>query len=339
VKAIVSEKPGGPEVLALAELPDPVPGEREVVIDVRACALNRADLLQRRGSYPPPPGASAVLGLECAGVVSALGPGTAAVKVGDRVMALLAGGGYAERVAVHEQLTLPIPAPLDFNQAAAVPEAFLTASEALFGLGRTFPGEWVLIHAAASGVGSAAVQLARLAGARVLATTSERKRAAVESLGPERVVARESEDFAAVALELTAGRGVDVVIDLVGASYLAKHQECLGVLGRHVVVGLVGGAKAELDLGRVLTRRHQISGLVMRTRPLADKIAVVERFRRQWLHRLADGTLRPLVDRVFSLSDAAAAHAYMEANANVGKIVLAVPPVRGPLTPNATSTG
>jgi len=242
------------------------------------------------------------------------------------VMALLPGGGYAERVAVHEQLLLPIPEALDFVQAAAVPEAFLTASEALVSLGRVLPGDWVLIHAAASGVGSAAVQLARLAGARVIATTSAAKVEAVRALEPERVVARESEDFAGVALELTDGRGVDVIVDLVGAAYLAKHQSCLAVLGRHVVVGLVGGAKAELDLGRVLARRSSILGLVMRTRPLGDKIGVVERFRRQSLHRLADGTLKPLVDSVFSLRDAALAHARMEANQNIGKIVLEVLP-------------
>jgi len=322
VKAIVVSTPGGPEVLRVAEVPDPVPGEREVVIDVRAAALNRADLLQRRGVYPPPPGASSVLGLECAGVVSALGPGIAAAQVGDQVMALLPGGGYAERVAVHEQLLLPIPPGLSFEQAAAIPEAFLTASEALFTLGRTLPGEWVLVHAAASGVGSAAVQLACRAGARVLATTSAGKVARVRELGAERVVARESEDFVAAALEVTGGQGVDVIVDLVGGAYFAKHAACLGSLGRHVVVGLVGGAKAEIDLARVLSRRHSILGLVMRTRSVLDKIAVVERFRRQWLHRFADGGLVPLVDSVFPLADAAGAHERMEANANVGKIVL-----------------
>jgi putative PIG3 family NAD(P)H quinone oxidoreductase len=324
MKAMVCAKAGGPEVLELAEVNEPVAGEREVIVEVHAAALNRADLLQRRGVYPPPPGASPLLGLECAGVVSALGPGISAAKVGDRVMALLPGGGYAERVAVNEQLLLPIPEALDFINAAAIPEAFLTASEALFTLGRVVPGEWVLIHAAASGVGSAAVQLARAGGARVIATTSEKKVAAVRELGVEHVVDRDKEDFVRAALELTGGRGVDVVVDLVGAAYLAKHLECVAVLGRHVVVGLVGGAKAELDLGRVLSRRLSLLGLVMRSRPLADKIAVVERFRRQWLHRIEDGTLRPLVDRVFALEHAADAHRYMESNANVGKIVLKV---------------
>jgi tumor protein p53-inducible protein 3 len=324
MKAIVIRAPGGPEVLELREVPDPVPAEREVVIDVRATALNRADLLQRRGRYAPPPGSSGVLGLECAGVVSAAGAGVASVRVGDRVMALLGGGGYAERVAVHEQLTLPIPDVLDFERAAAVPEAFLTASEALFGLAKTQPGDWVLVTAAGSGVGSAAVQLARSAGARVLATTSAGKVERVARLGAERVVEREQEDFAAAALEVTGGRGVDVILDLVGASYLAKHQECLAVLGRHVVIGLLGGTKAEFDLSRVLSRRQSILGLIMRTRPLADRIRVVERFRREWLGRVASGELTPIVDVTFPLAEAARAHAHMETNENFGKIVLSI---------------
>ncbi|HEV8551599.1 MAG TPA: NAD(P)H-quinone oxidoreductase [Polyangiaceae bacterium] len=324
MQAIVAPHPGGPEVLRLGEVPDPVPGEREVVIDVRAAALNRADLLQRRGHYAPPPGATSVLGLECAGVVSALGPGIAAAKLGDRVMALLPGGGYAERVAIHEQLLLPVPPALDWTHAAAIPEAFLTASEALFSLGRVLPGEWVLVHAAASGVGSAAVQLARMAGARVLGTTSTPKVERVRELGAERVVARETEDFAEIALEVSAGRGVDVIVDLVGGAYFARHQACLASEGRHVVIGLVGGMKAEIELARVLSRRHQILGLVMRSRSVLDKIEVVERFRRAWLHRLVDGSLRPLVDSVFPLAEAGRAHARMEANENIGKIVLRV---------------
>jgi putative PIG3 family NAD(P)H quinone oxidoreductase len=324
MKAIVVTAPGGPNVLELRDVPDPVPREREVVIDVRATALNRADLLQRRGVYAPPPGAPDLLGLECAGVVSALGAGVASVRVGDRVMALLGGGGYAERVSVHEQLTLPIPDDLDFERAAAVPEAFLTASEALFRLGELMPREWVLIHAGGSGVGSAAVQLARAAGARVLATTTERKRERVQALGAERVVARETEDFAAVALDVTEGRGVDVILDLVGASYLAKHQQCLAVLGRHIVLGLLGGAKAELDLSRILSRRQSMLGLIMRTRPLADRIPVVERFRRDWLGRLASGELSPVVDSTFPLAEASRAHAHMETNTSFGKIVLSV---------------
>jgi tumor protein p53-inducible protein 3 len=324
MKAVLVTAPGGPECLQLGYVPDPIPGEREVVIEVHAAALNRADLLQRRGAYPPPPGASPILGLECAGVVRALGAGVSAARVGDRVMALLAGGGYAEQVAVNEQLLLAVPERLSFEQAAAVPEAFLTASEGLFGLGRLMPGEWLLVHAAASGVGSAAVQLARASGAQVLATTSGKKCDAVRALGAARVVDREQEDFVAVAHEVTGGHGVDVILDLVGAAYAGRNAECLAVLGRHVVVGLVGGAKTEIDLGRLLRKRHSLLGLVMRTRPLHDKIALVERFRRTWLERLGDGRLRPIIDSTFSLADAARAHEHMERNDNIGKVVLRV---------------
>jgi putative PIG3 family NAD(P)H quinone oxidoreductase len=325
MKAIIVSAPGGPEKLELRDAPDPTPGEGEVLVSVRATALNRADLLQRRGVYPPPPGASDVLGLECAGVVSALGPGVARAKVGDRVMALLAGGGYAERTAVHERLLLPIPERLSFEEATAVPEAFLTATEALFGVGRLVAGECVLIHAAASGVGTAALQLAREIGATIVAVASGAKLERIRELAPAaRFVDRTTDDFVSAVHEASSGRGADVIVDFVGAAYAAKHAECLAPLGRHVVVGLLGGAKAEVDLARLLARRQTLAGMVMRTRPLADKIAVVERFRRDWLHRLDDGRLRPIIDTVMPLADAKAAHELMESNENVGKIVLRV---------------
>lgn len=324
MKAVVIAKPGGPEVLELAELPAPVPGEGEVLIDVAATALNRADLLQRRGLYPPPPGASDILGLECAGVVSALGPGVSSVKVGDRVMALLAGGGYAEQVSVPERQTLPIPPGLDFVAAAAIPEAFLTAYEALFNVGRLAPTEWVLIHAAAGGVGSAAVELAKASGAHVVATASGDKIELVRSLGADRGVDYKSEDFAAVALEATNGAGVNVVLDFIGAAYAEQHSRCLATGGRHVVVGLLGGAKASLDFGRLLMKRHTVSGVVMRTRSHSDKAAIVEGFRRRFLPLFETGVLRPVLDRVYPLSEVRAAHERMEANENRGKIVLCV---------------
>jgi len=324
MRAIHVSTPGGPEKLELRDVPPPVPGEGEVLIDVKATALNRADLLQRRGVYPPPPGASDILGLECAGVVAALGPGVARARVGERVMALLAGGGYAERTVVHERLLLPIPERLSFEQAAAVPEAFLTATEALFGVGRLVPGECVLVHAAGSGVGTAALQLAREAGARIVAVASGPKLEHLRELARARFVDRTKDDFVAAVLEETSGRGADVIVDFVGAAYAARHGECLAPLGRHVIVGLLGGAKAEIDLGRLLRQRQSILGMVMRTRPLADKIAVVERFRRDFLHRLEDGRLVPVVDTVMRLEDARAAHKRMEANENVGKIVLSL---------------
>ena len=325
MKAAIVTSPGGPEKLELREVPDPVPGANEVLVDVKATALNRADLLQRRGVYAPPPGASDVLGLECAGVVAALGDGVARARVGERVMALLSGGGYAERVVVHERLLLPIPENLDFLQAAAVPEAFLTAADALFDAGRLTPGECVLIDAAASGVGTAALQLAREAGARIVAVASGAKLERLARLAPDaRFVDRAQDDFVKAVLEVSDGRGADVIIDFVGAAFAARHAECLAPLGRQVVVGLLGGAKAEFDFGRLLARRQTLVGVIMRTRPLEDRIAVVERFRREWLHRLADGRVVPLVDSVFSLADAAKAHAHMETNKNVGKIVLRV---------------
>jgi putative PIG3 family NAD(P)H quinone oxidoreductase len=325
MKAVVVTAPGGPEKLELREVPDPLPGEGEVLVDVKATALNRADLLQRRGVYPPPQGASGLLGLECAGVVCALGSGLARARVGDRVMALLTGGGYAERVAVHERLLLPIPERLSLEEAAAVPEAFLTATDALFGAGRLVAGECVLIPAAGSGIGTAALELAREIGATIIAVASGTKLERLRALAPAaHFVDRTTGDFVSAVREASAGRGADVIVDLVGAAYTAKYAECLATLGRQVIVGLLGGAKAEVDLGRLLARRQTLVGTIMRTRPLADRIAVVERFRRDWLHRLEDGRLVPVIDTVLPLEEAAAAHARMEANQNVGKIVLRV---------------
>jgi putative PIG3 family NAD(P)H quinone oxidoreductase len=325
MKAVVFARPGGPEVLELRDVEAPVPGPLEVLIAVGATALNRADLLQRRGLYPPPPGASDILGLECAGVVTAVGPGTSAARVGDRVMALLAGGGYAEQVSVPERQTLPISDALDVTAAAAIPEAFLTAFEALFNVARVAPTEWVLVHAAAGGVGSAAIQLAKASGARVIATTSGGEKSDLaRALGADHLVDYRSDDFAKVALDVTAGAGVDVVLDFVGASYAEAHARCLATGGRHVVVGLLGGAKASLDLGRLLMKRHTISGVVMRTRSLSDKAAIVEGFRRRFLPLFEAGRLRPVLDRVYSLDEVRLAHERMEANQNLGKIVLRV---------------
>ncbi len=325
MKAIVITAPGGPENLKLADVPDPVPGENQVLVDVKATALNRADLLQRRGVYPPPKGESEILGLECAGVVGAIGPGVSAVKPGDRVMALLAGGGYAEKVVIHERMAIPIPDRLSFVQAAAVPEAFLTAREALFTLGQLQPGGHVLVHAAAGGVGSAAVQLAREHGARVIATAGDAaKLARVAELGAHTLVNYKSEDFVEASKRATAGAGVDVILDFIGGAYWDKHAACLAVGGRCVVIGLLGGTTAEVNLGLLLMKRHQILGLVMRSRPLSDKIAISARFIRESLPLLAEGRLVPVIDQTFPLAEAAAAHERMEQNLNVGKIVLSV---------------
>jgi putative PIG3 family NAD(P)H quinone oxidoreductase len=325
MQAIVVSEPGGPETLKLAELPDPVAGPGTAVVRIRATALNRADLLQRRGLYPPPRGATDVLGLECAGEIESVGEGVSSIRVGDRVMALLPGGGYAERVVIPEKMAIPMPAHMTFEEAAAIPEAFLTAREALFTLGRTKADDTVLVHAAAGGVGSAAVQLARQAGVRVVATAgSTEKLARVAELGAHHVVNYRTEDFAAVGMSVSDGRGVDVALDFVGASYWPKHAACLAVGGRCVVIGILGGASAEVNLAQLLTRRYQILGLVMRSRPVTDKIAITQTFIRESLPLFSSGGLRPVIDGVFPLADAAKAHARMESNENFGKIVLRV---------------
>jgi len=323
MKAIVITEPGGPEKLELRDLPDPEPGPGEVVLEVAATALNRADLLQRRGLYPPPPGATDILGLECAGRVSSLGSDVASLKVGERVAALLPGGGYAERVVIPETMAIPLDDTWDLLDAAAVPEAFLTAREALFTLGRLEPGAHVLIHAAAGGVGSAAVQLAHQHGAQVIATAgTPEKLAKVEELGASHMVNYKSEDFVDAALAASGGRGVDVVLDFVGGTYWEKHAKCLANGGRCVVIGVMGGATAKVNLGKLLMKRHQILGLVMRSRPLLDKVAITRSFVRESLPLFKDGRLRPVIDSVLPLEGARQAHERMEANLNLGKIVL-----------------
>ncbi|HEY6555743.1 MAG TPA: NAD(P)H-quinone oxidoreductase [Polyangiaceae bacterium] len=325
MKAIVVTEPGGPEKLELHDVPAPSLKENEVLIEVKATALNRADLLQRRGVYPPPKGESEILGLECAGIVRELGKGASAVKPGDRVMALLPGGGYAEQVAIPDRMAIPIPDNLSFEEAAAIPEAFLTAREALFSLGQLDPSGVVLIHAAAGGVGSAAVQLARHHGARVIATTgSPTKAQRVSELGAHVTVNYKSEDFAEAVRRETQGKGVDLVLDFIGGAYWDKHAACLATAGRVVVIGVMGGATATVNLALLLMKRQQILGLVMRSRPVADKIVITQRFIRESLHLFAEQRLLPVIDSVMPLAEAAQAHARMEANANVGKIVLSV---------------
>lgn len=322
MKAVIFSENGGPEVLRLADVPAPTLGAREVLLDVRATALNRADLLQRRGLYPPPPGASEILGLECSGVVAALGPGASRFAVGARVMALLGGGGYAEQAAVHEDVLLPIPERLSFDEAAAVPEAFLTASEALLVEADVQPGQRLLVTAAAGGVGGAAVQIGRVRGAFVIGSASAGKLAAVTRLGANATLERDQPDFVDALRALSGGRGVDAIVDFIGGSALPRHQACLAERGRLVVVGLLGGASAPLDLGRVLMKRQRICGLVMRSRSLSEKIELVARFQRELWPALDAGALSPRVDQVLPLAEVAAAHSRMEQNLNVGKIVL-----------------
>jgi putative PIG3 family NAD(P)H quinone oxidoreductase len=316
--------PGGPEVFAIQELPDPVPGTEEALVAVRATALNRADLLQRRGRYPGPAGTRDDLpGLEMAGEVLAVGERVTACRPGDRVMALLAGGGYGSRIAIHERMLMPVPANLEFVQAAAIPEVFLTAFDALFGQCELQPGESVLVHAVGSGVGSAAVQLASVAGCRVFGTAgSADKLARAAELGLNVGIDYHAEDFAAVIAERTARRGVDVVLDVIGAPYWERNLASLAVRGRMVIVGTLGGGKIEVELGALMSKRLRVHGTVLRARPLEEKAALTQAFARRWLPLFASERLVPVVDRIYPLAEVADAHRYMETNANFGKIVL-----------------
>jgi NADPH:quinone reductase len=324
MKALVIARPGGPEVLVEEERPVPEPGPGEIRVRVHASALNRADLLQRRGTYPAPPGAPAdVPGLEYAGEVEAVGEGAGLWAVGNRVMGIVGGGGHAEYVVVHEREAIRIPQPLSWEEAAAIPEAFLTGYDALFRQLDLKMGERLLIHAVGSGVGTAALQLARAAGATVIGTsrTAEKLRRA-EELGLEVGVDTSREDLAEAVNQATYGSGVHAVLDLVGGKLLEASLRVVALRGRVVVVGTTGGTRAEVDLGLLLRRRIHLFGTVLRTRPLEEKIALAREFSNSVLPLLSSNRVRPVVDQVFPFRDIRKAHERMEENASFGKIVL-----------------
>jgi putative PIG3 family NAD(P)H quinone oxidoreductase len=326
MRAAVITEPGGPDVLKVMEVDDPVPGPEDVLVDVKASALNRADLLQREGSYPAPPGSPAdIPGLEFAGVVLEAGDRVIGMSKGDRVFGLLGGGGYASRTVTHHRMAVSIPDSWDFVQAAATPEVYLTAYDALFNRGNLQMGEKVLVHAAGSGVGTAAVQLAHHAGAFVFGTAgSAEKLAGAAKLGMDVGINYHDEDFAAVVKEHTGGTGVDVLIDFIGAPYWDQNIASMAVLGRLVEVGLMGGSRVEVDLGRLMGKRLQVTGTGLRGRSLEEKLALTAQFKRHVLPHLASGSMKPIVDRTFPLEEVAEAHRYMETNANFGKIVLTI---------------
>ncbi|MTD15537.1 zinc-binding dehydrogenase [Nakamurella sp. YIM 132087] len=336
--AVVVDQPGGPEQLRIAEVPDPVPGPGEVLLDVAATAVNRADLLQRQGHYPPPPGASEILGLECAGTVAALGAGVTGWSVGDAVCALLAGGGYAQRVAVPVTQLLPVPDGLTLEQAAALPEVTCTVWSNLVLVGGLRRGQWLLVHGGASGIGTMAIQVGLLLGARVIVTAS-RPDALQEclALGAEAAINYTEEDFVERVRDITGGHGADLVLDLVGAKYLARNIAALADGGRIVVIGMQGGAKAELDLGALLQIRGSVTATALRTRPLVgpgSKAEVIDAVRRDLWPAIADGRVRPVIDEVVPLVEIAAAHARLAEGGHVGKIVVTLP---GPGTGTSTS--
>lgn len=324
MRAVVITRPGGPEVLELRDVARPEPGPGQIRVAVRASALSRADLLQRRGGYPAPPGAPAdIPGLEYAGVVDALGPGATLWRPGDRVMGLVAGGGHAEAVVVHEREAVAVPERLSFIEAAGVPEVFVTAQDALFtrlGLGL---GEMLLIHAVGSGVGTAALQLAHLAGATTIgvARTAWKLERAKE-LGLDHAIHAPEPRFADAVLGITGGRGVDCILDLVGGAYLADNLRALATHGRMVVVGTVAGSRGELDLRTLMSRRLTLIGTVLRARPLEEKIDVARRLAHHVVPLLADGRIRVPVDSVFAPEQAGEAHLRLESNQTFGKVVI-----------------
>jgi putative PIG3 family NAD(P)H quinone oxidoreductase len=323
MKAVVYDRHGDQNVLDIDDVPTPELGAGEVRIAVRTAGVNRADLLQRRGLYPPPPGASPILGLECAGTVVEVGEDVGGFRIGDRVMALLAGGGYAEQVVVDARCAMMVPSGLDDAAAGGFPETFLTAFLNMYLLGGLGPGDAVLIHGGSGGVGTAAIQLAASGGATALTTagTDERCRRCLE-LGARAAFNYRSEDFVEHTLEITGGRGVDVVLDCIGAPYLDRNLSALTSGGRLVVIGLMGGAKTELDLGLLLRQRLSIVGSTLRSRRADDKGRIINQFINHFRDALDSGTIAPVVDRVLPLERAGEGHRLLAAGEIFGKIVL-----------------
>jgi putative PIG3 family NAD(P)H quinone oxidoreductase len=324
MRAVVLESYGGVEALTVRDVPDPVPGPDEVLVDVAATALNRADLLQRMGLYPGPPMAHEIPGMEFSGTVSVVGERVTAAKVGDPVMGIVAGGSYAERLVTHERMLIPVPPSIPLADAAAIPEVFITAFDALVAQGGLTAGRTALVHAGASGVGTASIQIAKAMGATIVVTASAGKVDACRGLGADHVVDYGSEDFAEAVKRITDGRGVDVVLDVIGGDYVARNIACCATGGRIIQVGVMGSGGAEVNVGALLMKRASIIGTTLRHRPLEEKIAITRRFTTEMGGFLADGTVRPVIDSRYPLDAVADAHTHMASNANVGKIILDV---------------
>ncbi|WP_405711108.1 NAD(P)H-quinone oxidoreductase [Streptomyces xanthophaeus] len=323
MKAITIEQPGGPEALVWTDAPDPVAGEGEVLVEVAASAVNRADVLQRQGFYDPPPGASPHPGLECSGRITAIGPGVAGWSVGDEVCALLAGGGYAQRVAVPSGQLLPVPAGMDLVTAAALPEVVATVWSNVFMVAGLRPGETLLVHGGSSGIGTMAVQLAKAVGATVAVTAGgPEKLARCKELGADILIDYREQDFVAELRAATGGAGADVILDIMGAKYLARNLDALAVNGRLAVIGLQGGVKAELNLGALLAKRAAITATSLRARPLDEKAAIIAAVREHVWPLVETGRVRPVVHATFPMAEAAEAHRVLESSAHVGKLLL-----------------
>jgi putative PIG3 family NAD(P)H quinone oxidoreductase len=323
VRAVVIDKPGGPDVLVVREVPDPVPGPGEVVVTTVAAGINRADLAQRLGFYPPPPGAPPYLGLECSGHISAIGSGVTDWQLRDPVCALLSGGGYAERVAVPAGQLLPIPGGISVEDAAALPEAACTVHSNVVGYGRLRPGELLLVHGGASGIGTMAIQAGRALGARVGCTAGSADKLAVcRDLGAELTINYREQDFADAVLEFSGGHGADVILDIVGAEYLTRNVIALATGGRLIVIGMQGGSRSEIDLGQLMAKRAYVQGSMLRSRPPAEKAAIVAAARDEFWPLVASGQVRPLIHEILPLAQAAEGHRVMESSGHIGKILL-----------------
>ena len=323
--AIEIREPGGPDVLVPVERQTPVPAAGEVLIKVAAAGVNRPDVFQRLGRYPPPPGVTDIPGLEVSGIITEVASGAGSFRVGDAVCALVAGGGYAEYCVAPAPQCLPAPRGLELVDAAAIPETFLTVWTNVFERGRLQAGESILVHGGSSGIGTTAIQLARSFGARVFATAgSADKCAACERLGAERCINYRDADFVSEIRELTAGRGVDVVLDMVGGAYFARNVDALATEGRLVEIATLQGAKAELNIQTIMQRRLTITGSTLRARPIADKGAIAASVHRHVWPLIESGAVKPIVYARFPLRDASAAHRVMESSAHIGKLVLLI---------------
>lgn len=325
MKAIIVKMENKNPLLTWQDAPDPEISNDEVLVDVRATAVNRADLLQAKGLYPPPPGVSDILGLEIAGTVAAIGEDVKEWQIGDRILALMPGGGYAQQAVVHHQMLLPLPAEWSFAQGAAIPEVWLTAFLNLFIEGKLQPGETVLLHAGGSGVGTAGIQMARTAGSNVFVTAgTEPKLAACRDLGSSLAINYKQQDFVEAVDRATEGKGVDLILDPVGGAYIDKNLQALAENGRLVNIGLLGGATGEINMGLILGKSLRIIGSRLRSRPLTEKIEITRLFRQRFWDLLESGKLRPVIDKIFPIQRAQDAHDHVRQNLNTGKVILEI---------------
>ena len=325
MRAVVLRSHGGPEVLQFEDVALPIIGEQDILVTVAATALNRADLLQRMGFYPNPfPSGPEIPGLEFAGTVAAIGDKVTAWSIGDRVMGITSGGAYAEQLAIHERQAMAVPSQMSLHDAAGIPEVFITAWDALVVQGGLTSGRWAMVHAGASGVGTAAIQICKAIGARIVVTCSGGKVDACRALGADVVVDYGTQDFVAEVATATGGAGVDVILDVIGGDYVERNIASLAVKGHIIQVGVMAGKPVPINIGLLLGKRASITGTVLRARPLEEKIAISQRFASEMLPLFSTGQLKPVIDSVYAFADIAQGHEYMASNGNVGKIVITV---------------